>query len=47
VLSASADLAIFGFTEARLQEKGPEIFLRHRGLRDVLFVAAEQRIRIE
>jgi hypothetical protein len=45
--SASADLVIFGFTEARLRKKGPELFMRHRDLTDVLFVSAEQRILIE
>ncbi len=45
--SATADLVIFGFTEARLREKGSELFARHPGLNDVLFVSAEQRILIE
>jgi amino acid transporter len=45
--SADADLVIFGFTEERLREKGPELFRRHPGLKDVLFVCAEQRVLIE
>jgi amino acid transporter len=45
--SSSADLVILGFTEDRLREKGAELFLRHPGLRDVLFVSAHQRILIE
>jgi amino acid transporter len=44
--SATADLVVFGFTESRIDEKGPEVFLRHPGLRDVLFVSAEQDILI-
>ncbi len=44
--SARADLVVFGFTESRLREKGPELFRRHAGLRDVLFVSAEQEILI-
>jgi amino acid transporter len=45
--SATADLAIFGFTESRLREKSFELFRRHAFLRDVLFVAAQQQILIE
>jgi hypothetical protein len=45
--SADADLVILGFTEERLQEKGIELLLRHPALKDVLFVSAEQRVRIE
>lgn len=45
--SAEADLVILGFTEERLREKGMELLLRYPGLRDVLFVSAEQRVRIE
>lgn len=44
--SAEADLVIFGFTEARLREKGPDLFRRHASLRDVLFVSADQEILI-
>jgi hypothetical protein len=33
-----------GFTGERLREKGPELFRRQPGLRDVLFVAAQQQI---
>jgi amino acid transporter len=45
--SASSDLVILGFTEARLREKGAELLLRHPGLQDVLFVSAEETIFIE
>lgn len=45
--SYGADLVILGFTEARLQEKGKELLLRHPVLQDVLFVSAEERIFIE
>jgi hypothetical protein len=45
--SAEADLVILGFTEGRLQEKGMELLLRHPDLPDVLFVSAEERVRIE
>jgi len=45
--SADADLVLFGFTEERVRTKGIELFRRHPSLRDVLFVAAEQRILIE
>lgn len=45
--SAYADLVIFGFTEERLKERGPELFMRHENLHDVLFVCAKQRILIE
>ncbi len=47
VVSAGADLVIFGFTSQRLQEKGLDLLRRHPALRDVLFVSAEQRVRIE
>ena len=45
--SYAADLVILGFTQARLQEKGMELLLRHPVLQDVLFVSAEERIFIE
>lgn len=45
--SAAADLVILGFTDARLLEKGQELFRRHAALRDVLWVAAEEEIFIE
>lgn len=45
--SSHADLVILGFTMDRLKEKGTELFQRHSELRDVLFVAARQRILIE
>lgn len=45
--SYGADLVILGFTEARLREKGEELFRRHPSLRDVLWVAAEEEIFIE
>jgi len=46
-VSSNADLVIFGFTAQRFGEKGAELFRRHPSLRDVLFVSAEQRVRIE
>ena len=46
-VSGMADLVVLGFTEERIHEKGREIFLRHEGLRDVLFVSARERIVIE
>jgi hypothetical protein len=45
--SANADLVILGFTAERLADKGPELFLRHTSLRDVLFVSAQQKVVIE
>jgi len=45
--SSAADLVVLGFTEARLQEKGKELLLRHPSLQDVLFVSAEETIFIE
>lgn len=45
--SASADLVICGFTDERLREKGPDHFLRHPALRDVLWVEAQQQVLIE
>ncbi len=45
--SAKADLVIRGFVEEKLRDQGPQFFLRHPELRDVLFVAARQRIEIE
>ncbi len=45
--SATADLAVFGFTADRLRTKGVELLLRHPTLRDVLFVDAQERILIE
>ena len=45
--SYGADLVVLGFTEARLQEKGMELLLRHPVLQDVLFVSAEETIFIE
>jgi hypothetical protein len=45
--SATADLVMFGFTEQRIGEKGSELFHRHRELRDVLFVSAQQQVLIE
>ncbi len=47
VKSASADLVIRGFTGARVQQKGPDFFRKHAGLRDMLFVSAEEKIFIE
>jgi amino acid transporter len=45
--SSDADLVILGFTEERLEEKGIDLLQRHPDLSDVLFVSAEQRVRIE
>lgn len=45
--SKKADLVIRGFGEKKLKEHGKEFFRRHDELRDVLFVAARQRIVIE
>lgn len=45
--SASADLAIMGFTTARLESRGRELFRRHASLKDVLFVNAQEHILIE
>ena len=45
--SADADLVILGFTEARRREKGAELFAKHAGLRDVMFVSAARQIEIE
>jgi hypothetical protein len=42
--SSAADLTIFGFTETRIDEKGPEAFRSFPELRDVLFVSAQQDI---
>jgi amino acid transporter len=47
VKSAHADLVIRGFTETKLEQKGAELFQKHRGLRDVLWVSAEEKIFIE
>lgn len=45
--SANADIVLLGFTSQRLRELGNEVFGRHAGLRDVLFVNAEEEIFIE
>ena len=45
--SSGADLVIMGFTQLKLREKGAALFDKHTGLRDVLFVSAEERIFIE
>jgi hypothetical protein len=45
--SAAADLVICGFTDERLREKGPDFFLRHPALRDVLWVQAREQVLIE
>lgn len=45
--SADADLVVLGFTPTRIDEKGAELFRRHPGLGDVLFVCAEQHVAIE
>ncbi|KPJ96530.1 MAG: hypothetical protein AMS18_00720 [Gemmatimonas sp. SG8_17] len=45
--SSDADLVILGFTEERLRDKGVGLLQRHTALRDVLFVSAEERVKIE
>lgn len=45
--SAGADLVVCGFTDERVQEKGPGYFLRHPALTDVLWVQAQQQVLIE
>lgn len=45
--SATADLVLLGFTDARLQRLEEELFKRHPKLRDVLFVNAQEDIFIE
>ncbi|MDT8341061.1 MAG: hypothetical protein RQ751_06070 [Longimicrobiales bacterium] len=47
VKSEHADLVIRGFTEVKLEQKGPGLFQRHQGLKDVLWVSAEERIFID
>lgn len=45
--SGGADLVLTGFTTHRLEKKGRELFTRFPGLRDVLFVSAEETIFID
>jgi amino acid transporter len=45
--SGAADLVMLGFTSARLEGKGAELFQRFPSLRDTLFVSAEEDIDIE
>jgi hypothetical protein len=47
VKSEHADLVIRGFTEEKLEGKGPELYKRHGALKDVLWVSAEERIFID
>lgn len=47
VKSGAADLVIRGFTEQRMQQQGAAFFQKHPTLRDVLFVAAEEKIFIQ
>ena len=47
VKSAEADLVMRGFTEATLGTRGASLLRRHEALRDVLWVAAQERIYIE
>jgi amino acid transporter len=47
VKSEHADLVIRGFTEEKLEQKGPTLFKRHPGLKDLLWVSAEERIFID
>ena len=45
--SADADLVLMGFTEERLRGKGTELFIRHQGLTEILWVSARESIAIE
>ncbi len=45
--SDTADLVMLGFTNARLEQKGVELFKRFGTLRDTLFVSAEEEIDID
>ncbi len=45
--SSTADLVVMGFTDARLAQKGPQLFERFPTLRDILFVSATETIFIE
>jgi len=45
--SSGADLVVVGFTDERLDRRGPELFRRFPNLRDVLFVSAEETIFID
>ena len=45
--SADADLVLMGFTEERLKSKGSELFTRHQGLNEILWVSARESIAIE
>ena len=47
VKSAGADLVIRGFTQLKLRQKGTGMFDTHKGLRDILFVSAEEKIFLE
>jgi nucleotide-binding universal stress UspA family protein len=46
-LSGNADLVVMGFTVERLAERGGETFMRHGGLKEVLFVCATEQILID
>ena len=45
--SGTADLVLTGFTTSRVEQKGRVLFERFAGLRDVLFVSAEETIFID
>jgi len=45
--SSTADLVVMGFTDARLAQKGPQLFTRFPSLRDILFVSATETIFID
>ncbi len=47
VNSGHADLVIRGFTDDGIAKRGADFFRKHTGLRDVLFVSAEEKIFIE
>ncbi len=45
--SREADLVVLGFGAERLEHQGPTVFRSHRGLHEVLWVSARQRIEID
>lgn len=47
VKSSEADLVILGYTRDRLQQKGSELLLRHKGLNEVLWVSGMEAIAME
>jgi amino acid transporter len=47
VRSGAADLVLMGFTTERIDRRGRELFERFAGMRDVLFVSAEETIFVD